>query len=271
MHKIENNYEKIRTLFSSNKKSFVFESIIAGFTPGDIYVDNPADPGLYIILDCGNFILYFGGESPNAEDYSACIDFAKENILTGELKENYDEYILISYTSEAWKKALREKLGDSIEEEETRLLFNRENSGTPAVEPIDESYRIQPITEDIIMNKNLKYTEYIREEVESMWGSVDSFLQNGFGSCAVKDNSIISICTAEFLSQKNCGIGIATAESQQKKGIATAVAAHFLTTCAERNLIPHWDCDDQNPGSIKVAEKLGFKKVEAYNTLVVKF
>ncbi len=84
----------------------------------------------------------------------------------------------------------------------------------------------------------------------------------GFGTVAVIDMRIICWCTAEYVSKSKCGIGIEVIDEFQNKGIATATAAHFLEHCLNQDIVAHWECDKDNIGSVRVAEKVGFEKTE---------
>lgn len=49
------------------------------------------------------------------------------------------------------------------------------------------------------------------------------------------------------------------------------MALKYVKESAKRNLIPHWDAWADNLPSVRVAEKIGFDKVEEYEVLVVQF
>lgn len=135
----------------------------------------------------------------------------------------------------------------------------------------NRSWEIKPINDEILKDNNLVNHKLLKEEIEGMWGSIDSFIKNGFGYCALNGKRLISWCTAELVSKNNCGVGIETIEDAQKKGVGTALAANFIKECAERNIIPHWDSWITNFPSVKIAEKVGFNKIEEYEVLVVEF
>jgi RimJ/RimL family protein N-acetyltransferase len=102
----------------------------------------------------------------------------------------------------------------------------------------------------------------VRTEIAAMWPSPERFCQQGFGIAALLEETIIGWCTAEYVSESQCGIGIATIAAFENKGIATATAARFVAGCLQRGLRPHWECDEKNIGSVRVAEKVGFEKIQ---------
>ncbi len=125
-----------------------------------------------------------------------------------------------------------------------------------------EGIQYHPIDADILEEGRFENNHYVKSEIEWMWPSLERFLEKGFGTAAVIDARIICWCTAEYVSKSKCGIGIEVIDEFQNKGIATATAAHFLEHCLNQNIVAHWECDKDNIGSVRVAEKVGFEKTE---------
>jgi RimJ/RimL family protein N-acetyltransferase len=94
-----------------------------------------------------------------------------------------------------------------------------------------------------------------------MWPSLERFYEHGFGYAALDGAGVVCFCTAEYVSAQRCGIGIATETAYERRGIATATAAHFVQLARERGVAPHWECGGWNAASIRVAEKLGFARI----------
>jgi RimJ/RimL family protein N-acetyltransferase len=125
-----------------------------------------------------------------------------------------------------------------------------------------EGVQYHPIDADLLEEGRFENSRFVKSEIEWMWPSLGRFLEKGLGTAAVIDARIIGWCTAEYVSRSKCGIGIEVIDEFQKKGIATATAAHFLEHCLNQNIVPHWECDRDNIGSVRVAEKVGFEKTE---------
>jgi RimJ/RimL family protein N-acetyltransferase len=118
------------------------------------------------------------------------------------------------------------------------------------------------IDADFFEKGQFENNHYVKSEIEWMWSSPERFREKGFGYAAVKEAKIICWCTAEYVSENKCGIGIEVIKEFQNKGIATATTAHFLEHCLNQNIVAHWECDQDNVGSIRVAEKVGFERTE---------
>ncbi|WP_017413354.1 GNAT family N-acetyltransferase [Clostridium tunisiense] len=271
MYKIDSDFEIVKKIFNSSSKNFVFQSIIEGNTPGEIYLNRLINPELYVIFDKGNFVIYVGGDTTAHEEYTRCIEYIKEYILTEDLKKEFYDYIKISYTSDLWKNALLDVFYDLKVYQDKRALYKYDIANIQYKTPESSSYEVKPINEEVLKDSRLENFELLKEEILGMWGSIEGFIKNGFGYCAVDGRKLISWCTAELVSRNHCGIGIETIEEQQRKGVGAVLAVNFLKECATRNLEPYWDSWTRNLGSVKIAEKVGFYKVEEYDVLIVEF
>ena len=124
--------------------------------------------------------------------------------------------------------------------------------------PIKNSAVIQNISADIF----LKCMWY--EFISSLYGSSELFLNNGFGVALCDNESVMSEAYAAGIGKNLCEIGIATHADYRGQGVATHTAAHLLKQCLDRQLVPVWSCDYENPASFKVALKLGFEVKRYY-------
>lgn len=127
---------------------------------------------------------------------------------------------------------------------------------------IANDFKVRPITEELI-RKSIYFNEayYIK-----FWGSVEQFLKYGFGFCVVnKTGEIVSECVSIFRSRNQINIDIQTSKGERGKGLAKLTAQTLINKCLDNKLIPLWDCDHENSGSLKLAKKLGFEEISQYN------
>ncbi len=102
-----------------------------------------------------------------------------------------------------------------------------------------------------------------------MRSSTQAYFKGGFGCAAVFDEAAVCWCTAEYVSDNRCGIGIETVADHQGNGIATA--SRFVQMALDRQCAPHWECDGTNQASRSIAEKLGFRNPVHSDALTEKF
>jgi RimJ/RimL family protein N-acetyltransferase len=136
---------------------------------------------------------------------------------------------------------------------------------------IPAGFRISAIGDQITELRMLGNFAEVAAEIDACWTSMADFLRAGFGFCAHDAGAIVCWCTAEYVSQGRCGIGIETVAEYRGRGFATVTASAFADHCVKRGVVPHWDAWSDNVPSVAVAEKLGFRKIESYSVYVGRF
>lgn len=267
MEKSTINLWQVKKNYASLKMGFVFDSIIEGYTPAEIYVNHLQNPTISIVCEGHGF--YFGGQALENAQYLEAVDFFQQQILDEQRKEKL-RIAKIYYSSEAWEKILIDMLQEFKPEIYRRILFQHRLENRVHQPDLERDVIIKEIDGELL-NSQLGFREPVIDEIIYMWGSLDKFLQSGFGYCAIKEQKIVTWCTQEYKSKNFCGIGIETLKDYQKQGMATVTVKHFLKKCAQLNIIPHWDCWKNNLPSIRVAEKNGFEKLIESKILFIRF
>lgn len=267
MYLIREGLQKLVKCYEDPQVNFVFVSMIEENTPCEVYVDNLEKPSISLTWDKGHCV-YFGGVSSDETQYYKAMNFFREKILSEETKNKLG-IIKIYFSSGEWKEALLQSLQDFRPMIFERTLYKHNHKNIPSYRI--ENVEVKEINSQIINNRELKNINFMLEEITGMWGSVQQFLDKGFGSCAIQGNEIVCWCTAEYVSKGICGIGIETVKDYQGKGIATTTVLKFLDRCAELEILTYWDSWKNNIQSIRVAEKAGFKKVLDYQIVFLDF
>ena len=106
-----------------------------------------------------------------------------------------------------------------------------------------------------------------RSDMEFYCGSADSFLANGLGLCLMQGNEIIVEAYVSSFGLVSAEIGAVTHEAYRGRGFAPIACAYLIEACEQRGYRAYWSCDADNPASIRVARKLGFRQEKAYQIL----
>ena len=106
-------------------------------------------------------------------------------------------------------------------------------------------------------------------------GSTSSYqemLSDGIAAGIIIDNRLASIAYATHITEKFADVGVFTSPDHRNKGYSTSVAALLIKELQAKNLTPVWSTDENNPASLKVAQKLGFtqKCTKTYINLALK-
>lgn len=258
-HRIE---EYVR-YFPGPQPDMVLASVVEGNTQAQLWcTSQPDNHAVCLLWDKGNNVFYLSGQlvlSDTVKDLASLIQtYVKEKAI----KER-----LIYFKVKALSSSLENSITDIFQNiplhKTDKLFYTFRAEKIEAIpSPGVEGVRYHPIEAGILEEGRFENSHHVRSEIEWMWPSLERFLEKGFGTAAVIGARIIGWCTAEYVSRSKCGIGIEVMDDFQNKGIATATAVHFLERCLDQNIVAHWECDKDNIGSVRVAEKVGFEKTE---------
>jgi GNAT superfamily N-acetyltransferase len=102
------------------------------------------------------------------------------------------------------------------------------------------------------------------------WSSPADFLEKGLGFCVWNEAGMpVSLCYAACMARDTAEIDVATLPDFQRQGLARLAVGAFVEACANRGIIANWDCFEENTGSLRTAESLGFRQTMSYNFLSI--
>lgn len=262
------HFDKVRSIFSMTKHlSFTVDAVIAGNSPGRLWVDDPNEPSIAFLWD-GYHCYYFVGTTNNKKFNIALKKLLFKEIIPKAI-ENDHEIFKIEYYPKEWEPIVEEMLREKLPVKNARKFFTLNKPMTPKWKDILlPDFSVRKIGKNLL-ESDIKNVRSIIDEINQCWNSVDDFIEEGFGFCLVykpknREEEIQGWCTSEYLSEGKCGIGIETFHGYRKRGFATAMASAFVGYSLSVNIHPHWDAAKNNGASIRVAEKLGFSKIQDY-------
>lgn len=267
MYEFKDVIRIVEGFFQLPQTRHIFDSMAAEIAPSKFFVDDKNNPSLSLAWDRGS-CFFFGGKLKKATEAKGIIEFLKTEILKEETRKDLGVAKLY-YPSDTWEEALREYLKEFNPQVLKRVLYGHDLKVIPEI--LEANLHVLEIDRVLMESSSLGNLHSVTQEINRMWGSVDNFLKNGFGICVLDGNDIICWCTAEYVSEGFCGIGIETIEGNQNKGIATVTTIAFLKKCARLGIRPYWDSWKNNIPSVRVAEKTGFKKVVDYKISLLDF
>ena len=253
----KNEYSIARSLFRHPHLELVIDAVIAGNAKGEIWVDDQLHPQTACLWD-RECRYYFAGYDDN-QTFNADM----KEILS----ENAPRPYLVTYcTSDSWENKLPIMFSGRPFVKRQRCFYELKQSSIPNRRNlILPGYSISRIDRQLLESQGLVNLNYLLEEINSMWPSIDAFLENAFGFCSLyNENEIVCWCTGEYAGAGQLGIGIETMRNHQRKGLATLTAYAFAEHCLSNGIKAHWDCWTDNIPSMKVAQKTGFDKILDY-------
>lgn len=258
-HRIE-EYVKY---FPDSQPEMVLASVIDGNTEAQLwYTSQPNNNPVCLLWDKGNNVFYLSGQLVLPETIKDLASLINTHVKEKAIKERLS-YFNVKTLSSSLENSITDIFQNIALHKINELFYTFQAQKVKSIpNPRLEGIQYHPIDADFLEEGRFENSQDVKSEIEWMWPSLERFREKGFGTAAVIDASIICFCTAEYVSKSKCGIGIAVIAEFQNKGIATATAAHFLEHCLNQNIVAHWECDKDNIGSVRVAEKVGFENPE---------
>lgn len=233
-----------------------YDSIFEGVQEGRVFVDHADAPTAALM--CRSYEYYPAGVvSP------ALRQFIREAPDEADVFASFYRYVPLN---EGWKAAL---MADAPLEVIGRLNFQWQ-AGTPLPNwraELPAGGRIVPI--DAVLAQQLDRECYPVPFILYDWGSYAAYETHGFGFALLVGDAIASTITAITTSKRHALVNIVTEPPFRRRGCAALVGACFVEACLERGLIPLWDSDDTNIGSIATARRIGFREAPPFVELAL--
>lgn len=225
---------------------------------GQAWADNKEEPTCAMII-VGDFVFYGG-------DYES--ESARE--LVSSVPERYKGECLYAIPdSHGWAELIQEVYGERCNK------FQRYGieKNTEFVPDLLKSYVAKLPSEYTI--KRFDKALY-HESLEHGWSqdfvsnflSAEDFLERGIGFSIIHEGKLVCGASSYTMYNEGIEIEIGTLKEYRRRGLALVCASALILECLEEGKYPSWDA--ANMGSVKLAEKLGYKYKGVYDTYELK-
>lgn len=261
-------FHKVEPVFNELAFNVVIQSVINGNTPGEIYVDDVDHPKTAILWDMMCEVL-IEGESTNPDFNRAIHGLIKEELMP-RAKERYIPCFDLYYSSQFEDKADEiVPLGNYTRVGRNVYRFNALKIQWRAHIPNDCT--MVRIDESFLQRTDLAYLEDVKGWINSFWHSTSDFVSKGMGYCLVLENAVVSWCLSVFVGGTAFEFGLETVAEFRGNGYGKLTAAACLEYCIQNELVPFWQCHEENVPSNIVSERIGFEKDFHYDILNFQF
>lgn len=235
-----------RAFQQSKRVDYSIDCVIEG-QMGKAFVDDFAHPTAYRI-SVGPF-WYFAGEARSAGGY--------------EMMRKFPAYALLMPSPQDWLEVAKEIFGAQLRPF-TRYSFASDRLDRAYLEALlnQSSYR------EFLVPLNTELTARLVQQPESYleisdFDSVQDFMERGLGFAILDHDHVMGVAYSSLVCSRGIEVSIYVEEPYRQQGVATAVGSNLVLECLNNHRRPNWDA--ANPESCKLAKKLGFVFVEAYN------
>lgn len=259
-------FDKVRELFREVEYSLNCMVVIAGINPGRIWVDSKEKPTSGFLVD--NVWSFFLAGNPNNMEFNAMIGkILKEEIFpiaSKKEKITHGDWVFYFEDQDWFEKIENEFVKDPIPLDRYYYVFDKLLVPDWRAK-IPKGFEMRKIDESLLNQKNLENIEEITNWINSQYENEQKFLEKGFGFCLVENNkTIVCWCLSDWGVKKKIEIGIQTAADYRRKGFATLCVAATVEYGQGRGYHIGWHCNQDNVGSWRTAEKVGFVRKKSY-------
>jgi RimJ/RimL family protein N-acetyltransferase len=230
-------------------------AVVHGVQAGRVFVDDRQRPDAAFIVNRFGFCLRLGRD---IEGFDA--DLLQALGPDGELA---DKYLLWYAPPPAWECVFSSLAPGSVRRRE-RIRFEFDPATATylaAQDACPPGFQLRPLTSSL-----LPQTQSLKLDIESrFWASADQFLANGVGVALLHGEEIVSVCYSACVVDKHAEVDVATSEAYRGRGLARLAAREYVRACLRKGLTPAWDAFIENPGSVRLAENLGFRPLRRYD------
>ena len=260
-------YPNVRPLYARLQYNLAIDSIIAGNTRGEIYVDHPTQPQSAIMWNKQDTLLV-AGSAPSQSVCNDLGDLLRTEIFPAARRRTIPELALL-YTPIVWETHMAELLIGMNFKKAYRRFYTAHKLKPNWRARLLPGYMLVPIDQELLENDEIDGIDSVRGWILSFWETLQSFNTTGFGYCTITRQQIASWCLTVYTSGRQYELGAATAVEYCNKGLGTVVAAACVAHCDTHDYTPHWHCWERDRAAIAVAQKVGFDRPMGYSVFQI--
>ena len=278
LHKLnQNDYPRVRDLFAVLTASQpMCNAVLEGVYPGAVYVDDPARPRT------GYLQTFIGGEQepqwgflagdPANDAFHADLNRA---LFGREIIHPEAPLVFCTCDSPDWVPALEAVFAPSPLIPTPRRHYLAREFGQDWRAAIPEGFVVEPLDPSLLQRPGLSVPDEVRQTL-AKWERLAGPRFGDYGFVAIDASPraarVAAWATVDFVAGGMGDLGMFTLDDYRRRGLA------YLTTAAA---IDHGlshgmqqicgTCMEDNPGSIRTAERLGLERVEDYTMYLLVF
>lgn len=257
--------QRARHLFQGLDYSLSIQAVMAGNSPGRIFVDDLQRPRTAFALTVEGYLL--AGEYGNAETNEALRDFLREQIFSGAVYVNGDWSMSLAVHPEAWEAKLPELIPSHEVEKIKRYQYLCNALTFDWRGNLPEGYTIRRVDRALLDDPAVVFPAVMHEwiNIEEFWWTEDNFLSEGVSFVVLRDDEVVAWCAPDCAAGDQMDVGIITHPAHRRQGLATIAVAATVEHCLNHGFgAVGWHCNAENVGSWRTAEKVGFVRHREY-------
>jgi GNAT superfamily N-acetyltransferase len=230
---------------------------------GRLWVDDEEAPRAAFLAASWSYFL--AGE-PSDEFCAALNRLIRERIYREDPMGHGRNSVRIIAEADVWDEAMEAVLAGRAPIRARRRSYVYDLANDPPAFPLPDGCVIRTLDRDLLDDPSIEvHHQMVVVPMESSHGSVERFLDECFMSVAVMNGRTVAMAVANHLVAPLCELGVSTVPSCRRQGLGVATTAAALRLARDRGFAQaSWQCGERNPGSWRIAEKVGFSLQREY-------
>jgi hypothetical protein len=262
----KSSYEIVEPLFENLNYQLFPQAVVTGLHDGDIYVDDVESPKSGILVVRGVW-AYLGGDSGNVGFNQALNQALFDKSILAE-----DAWGMLIGCTPEWAEALTKILHPLVPVPMHRYHYRGRSANYNWRGNIPDGYTIQKIDKSLRERPELELPPDIDGLLKS-WENITDPTQHGFGYVVFHEDDLVAHAVVDVVVGTMGDIGLVTEPTHRRRGLATILSAATIEYGFNHMGLTEilWDCMTTNPGSNRIAEKLGFDFINEHTMYVFDF
>jgi RimJ/RimL family protein N-acetyltransferase len=247
-------FESVKPLFEGLDYHLMTVAALDGRRRARVFADRPGAPRAAFVYT-PQFWGYLAGDpdSPGFAEELAEEIFAK-HILGRAVSALY-----VATDPDLWWEHLVRVLGPFVPIPTSSFYYLCRKLEFDWRVAVPEGFAVEPISMELIKRPGSDLPPDVMAWMEE-WGSIEEFLEGGFGYLALDGDRVVSWVIADGVVGDSCEIGVFTEEAYRRRrlgAVTTAAAVEHAFSLGLGQV--GWHCTAENEASIRTAEWVGFE------------
>ena len=239
-------YPRIEQFFTSDQPGHpMARSVLENRCPGTAWVDHPHRPTTAVVALDHRFLIAGRDMTPG--------------FLSSVVERLRRQNRLHLVWTDTLKRHLKPPPSKSLDIE--RREFRDRDRTVPFAPPAESDVRVCKITADLA--PHCQWTH----EMERIFGGLRRFFVHGLGFCLIRGETILAEAYAAFWGDSQVEIAVVTDQRHRRQGHGLRVCRELIEACESMGFETYWSCDNRNQGSIRLAQRLGYRSSRSYRLL----
>lgn len=252
----KHDFSIARKFFNIKKYHIPAMAVINNNFPGRVFVDNKENPQIAMVWALSRW-SYINSLEETIEYKSFLKEVMSSEIVPILNQLHIDWFEIYAEEHINWDSIINEALDCYIIDKHYENTFTLDREKYSKIDMNINTLRDVKINEVCVPMVSEEYKNYIDEK---------KYKNKAYGITLEKNGQVIAQCLNNgFINNKEYFIDLDTFNKEERnKGYGTFAAYELIRRQLEKGFIPLWETTVNNVPSQRVAEKLGFQKIEEY-------